>query len=212
MATVGRAFGFYIKYWQEMEACFVDKLPLMPPPKKDTPEMIKKVGFRAREQAAKLLKSCGVEIREHFSETLGCQAKVRSQRDTIENFWTIEVRLGRRGGRKSRNILWTTGAFIVDSHDDPDPAIFLYVWTSGQNGQGGRQAEEDLAKLFGEKRVKGRADAIGANVGTVAFGKIPLKEKVDNKTFDIEEEDLLEEVRGLLKTFRKKDIDRLFEI
>src|ERR1035437_2771574 len=109
MATVGRAFGFYIRYWQEMEAFYEDKAPLEPSSKQDISEMIRKVGDRACEQAGKLLTKCGEEIDKHFSEIRACRAKVTSRNSTIENDWWIDVRLEPSGSGKVSRIC-STGA------------------------------------------------------------------------------------------------------
>jgi hypothetical protein len=208
MATIGRAFGFYIKYWQEMEAFYEDEAPLGPSSKEDMLEMIEKVGDRACTQAADLLTACGNEIDKYFSETLGCQSKVRCQYRTMRNEWYNIVRLAPSRSRKSNNLFWTTGAFITDSNDDRGPAMFLYIWAGGRNGQRQRQAAEELANLLAKKSVKGADMALGA----VAFGRISLREKVGKRTFDIEKEGIVNEVKGLLKKIHKKDVDTLFEI
>jgi hypothetical protein len=212
MATIGRAFGFYLKYWQEMQAHYEDKTPLGPSSKKDTEEMIRKVGERACEQAAEFLTKCGAVIEEYFSDTVECQARVRSRPTYIKKYWEIDVRLGRRGSRKTATLLWTTGASIDKSHNDTDPALFLYIWVRGSRGQGSAQVEEDLDKLLGEQRIKYQAAELGWYKGTAIFGKIPLSKRVNAKTFEIDEEKLLDEVSDFLKTIGKKDAVKLFEI
>jgi hypothetical protein len=177
MTTVGRAFGFYIKYWHEMQAVYEDKTPLGVTSKADTPAMIKRVGDRASEQAAKLLEKCGIEIDKYFSKTPACRAKVRSRFTFMKKYWEIQIRLRRTDNRKTAKLLWFTGATIDKSHDDREPALFLWMWVGGSNRQGRGQAEEDLAKLLGETRVRARAVELSWSKGTVAFGKIRLERR-----------------------------------
>lgn len=212
MATIGRAFGFYVKYWQEMEAFYEGKASLGPSSTQDTSEMITKVGDCACEQAAKLLTKCGEEIVKHFSEILGCRAKITSRNSTRKNDWWIDVSLDPLGSGNTPKGCWSTGAIIGESSDDPDPAVILYIYASGRNGQGARQAEEDLAKLLGKERIRGRSAVTGCYVGTVWFGRVPLSERVSDKTFDIDEEELIKKVKGLLGTIRSEDVDELFKI
>jgi hypothetical protein len=106
----------------------------------------------------------------------------------------------------------STGASIDKSHNDTDPALFLYIWVRGSRGQGSAQVEEDLDKLLGEQRIKYQAAELGWYKGTAIFGKIPLSKRVNAKTFEIDEEKLLDEVSDFLKTIGKKDAVKLFEI
>jgi hypothetical protein len=173
--------------------------------------MIRKVGDCAGKQAAKLLTACGEEIEKHFSENLGCRTTITTRPSTMEKYWEVEVKLGRSGSRKSARIRWIAGALVCEANGDPDPALVLYIWACGSNGQGGRQAEEDLARLLGQDRVKGRSAEMDLSTGLVAFGIIPLRDK-DSETFDIEEDVLLQEIRDSLKAVGKKDIDALLRI
>ena len=118
----------------------------------------------------------------------------------------------RAGSRKIEKHLWLTGATITKSHGDRYPSLFLWIWVGGNNRQGTEQAEEVLAKLLKEKRVKARADEMGWDKGTVAFGEISLREKINQNTFEINEQKLVEEARSILRTIRKKDVEKLFEI
>lgn len=216
MASVGRAFGFYIKYWQEMQACYEDGAKLAVSgaiSKKDTQEKIKKVGDCAGKQAAALLTDCGTEICKHFNENLGCRTRVFSRQATKEKNWQIGVKLDRGAGRKSKMVRWQIGVWIAERRDGIEPTLFLWIWARGQNGKGERQAEEEIADIFGDDRAKCRSKNMGGawGPGIVAFGEVSLKDKVGND-FDIKREDILKEVKSSLSNVGKRDVERLFQI
>jgi hypothetical protein len=204
MEPVGKAFGFYIKYWQQMEALYGNesKEGLLNTLPEEMRRMIEQVRKRANEQAAVLLKEFGAEIENHFEKLGNARAKIRSRSGTIEADWEIDVRLWPKRSRRSSSVRWEAG--LLCEYHNQTPILLLFVWA-----RGGREAEGKLARMLG-KRVAYRSSDFGWYAGTVCVGEeIPLK--VDND-FQIDRDSLVERVRERLVKIGKRDVERLFEI
>jgi len=216
MATIGRAFGFYVKFWQEMQACYED-IPAQSVLTKSLPAesrgMIEAVGKRAGEQAAAFLASIRHEIEAHFRQ-LGCQAKSRNRPTYLKTHWSVEVRLDPKGRRQTARKHWSTGVSIagdLDARGGPVVSLYFWIWAEGSNDQGSRRAEDQLAGTLGAQRTKYRGSTDG-DTGSVVYGELPLTGRLNKRDFGIGKEELIESARGVLKTINKRDIRRFFEI
>jgi hypothetical protein len=206
MTNAGRAFGFYIKYWHEMEYALYrsdERKEHRKELTEETCKMIDEVGRRADDQAAELIKRCCTQIEERFGE-LSCHVKRVNQRDATRSKygWWAELWLWPKPGRNHWR--WQVGISVEEDRKG-SPAIFLYLWMQGR-----RKAEEKLVKVFGE-RIKYRSgDFDDWNPGSVFIGDaIPLR--ADNHDgFKVDADKLLNELQERLKLITKRDVRRLF--
>jgi hypothetical protein len=203
MTNVGRAFGFYIKHWQQMEALYgseeSERKPLLQKLSEERRNMIEAIGVRADEQAAELMKEIGKELRRFFGKD--CRTEVRVRRGIYRKAWLVDLRLWLKGKPRPRRSRWIAGAYIESNEQYKSPVVFLYFWVRG--GEGG---EEKLGRFLGKLRDKYRWGE-----GSVAFDVIPIRFE-NNHKFYIEKEALIKKTTGALKKIRKKDIERLFSI
>ena len=138
MTTVGRAFAFYVKYWNEMEALYGEEgteALLKSVPKRERQEMkeqIQAVGERAGEQAAALLNECGEAICDHFEQTLACEMKRETRASIVKERWYVLYDLR---GRKRRAWDWDVGVAIMCPPDKTTPAILLSLCGPGRSGR-----------------------------------------------------------------------------
>lgn len=200
MATVGRVFGFYIKYWEQMEAMYRSEnqalLSLLPNGEEGS-AMVKAVGKRADTQAARLLKDCASEMEGYFSGTGLCKVRPCSLPSTIETQWYSKMQVWPRGTGKKR-VNHYTGVAI--DRLDGTPALLFYLWV-----RGGRAAEEALARKLGRTVIRRSSELVGWGTGSVIFGSIPLSLD-DHKRFEIKKEPLLEKTRGVLNRILNRHI------
>jgi hypothetical protein len=211
MKSIGRAFGFYIKYWQQMEALYSseskDKEALLKELHEEERGKIKRAGDCASKQAGKLLKECGEKIKNHF-EKQGVCTKITSQDRSIEKYWEIPVRLWPKQGRRSTALRLKTGveAGVSFEYIKQTPVLLVYLWT-----RGGKEVERKLTKMLGGT-VNYRLGDLGWYAGSVTVGEeIPLViDKGGN--FEIDGGILLEEVGRRLEKIGKKELKKLFEI
>jgi hypothetical protein len=215
MKTVGRAFGFYIEYWQQMQALYEDddkdskqalESTLPEDVREDTLRRVKLVGDRACKQAAALLKKCGGLIEGHFKKFGNAHTKITSRPSSIGAYWGIKLRLWpKRPGWRSKKTHWETGVWFECLHQKP--VLVLYLWM-----RGGREAEQRLAKVFGKNRVKYRSCDFDWYAGSIFIGnEIPFNVSHDDK-FEIGEEIILNEVRSRLKKIAKRDVQKVFAL
>jgi hypothetical protein len=204
MKTVGRAFGFYIKHWQEMEALYgnaepKEKQALL---ERLTPErrnMIMAVGERADEQAAALMKECANLMERHFGNL--CKVRVRGRRGN-KNEWFVELRLW-PDGREPKKIRLTIG-ISVERHGK-SPALYVWLWI-----RGGREAEELLAGVVGKRMVKYRSrQLVDWEEGAIVIDEEPIKVRED---FEVEVEAVLKRLGNVLQQFGGGKVSQLLKI
>lgn len=213
MAQVERALGFYIRYWEQMQALYQDESEdsreLLP---SGAGEMVTRVGMQASEQAASLLKDCVRKAEAYLITSCDCEAKIRTTDKRAMRDWFAELTLWPMRTRNRDQIRWTVGYGIDRFRSAPSinqsgsmPSLVLYIWV-----RGGVSAEEKASLIF-DGRVVGRSCDLGWNSGCI-FLHEPFKIDV-SEDFQIKRDSLVswadETVRQAIS---KEDIQRLFEL
>ena len=120
MAQVERALGFYIRYWEQMQALYQDgskdSEELLKELPSSAPEMVNVVGMRASEQAASLLKDCVRKAKAHLTACCDCEAKIRTTDKRAKRDWFAELALWPMRTRNRDRIRWTVGYFHSRRH------------------------------------------------------------------------------------------------
>jgi hypothetical protein len=217
MATIGRAFAFYVKHWESMEVLYGpanerERDALLKHLKGEKRQEMKKkvdaVGRRAGEQAAALLSECGRLIDEHFRH-LGYVASLYSRPSTIEKDWEAEYRVRRHGKGRQRTGKWV-GANVIWPRGKNRPAIVLWLWTTG-----GREAEEELAsKLEGCVEYRSHSPELEDwGWGSVIFGVVPIRAAALRRFRDLEKEGerLVRETGKALRAIGKRHLKGFWE-
>lgn len=206
MTNVGRAFGFYVKYWQQMEALYYNankrEREALLKQLSGKEKMIEDVGRQAGEQAAELMKKCSSDITSHFEQF--CNIRFTTRLSTMEKDWEIGARLWPKGGRDTTTYRCMTG--IEWEYRNRCPTMLFYLWS-----RGGMSAESELAKIFGKRVVYRSNELDDWSGGSVILGAIPITLD-DRKNFDVDRDRIVAEVRKILKKIRKKDIQKMFAI
>ena len=170
MATIGRAFAFYIKYWHEMEHMREQGFEslakgLRRQEREETRKQIDAVRERAGRQAALLVEECGKVMKAHFKK-LGCEVYLRTRESTAEKEWYVYYDLRGRGRRA-----WRTGmgASIDCLPDQETPAILLRLVapTAAQVGE--------LEGVLGEPVCKPGDLKRDWFAGSVFFAAVPIE-------------------------------------
>jgi hypothetical protein len=202
MDNIGRAFGFYLHYWQQMEALYRDHKSGLPKTieNQEIKEMIKKVGERADEQARIFMNRCGQHIadcldsKHHF-----CRAEPRKRR--ASTYWGVEVRLWPNNGRRSGGGRRWAGLTIEGFNGRP--SSLLWLWT-----RGGRDAEDELARILGNRAKYRSADLQGWDSGAVIIDEIAL----DGDNFGFDGSKVFSRIDTVLSTFNRRVFRKIFDI
>jgi hypothetical protein len=215
MAIIGRAFAFYVKYWEHMEALYGERdeqekeaLSKHLPEREETMKQIEEVGERAGEQAAALLTACGKEIEDYFSKSLECEASRHSRESTIEKDWGVEYYLRRMGRGRGRAWDGDMRVDIIRPPDEATPAILLSFWAPG-----GLAGEKKLERIL-PSTLKWRGKDFGWVHGRVFFAEAPidLGDWKDLKAIEQKGKALVAKTREALGIIHKRDIKKLFEL
>ena len=210
MATIGRAFAFYIKYWGQMEYMKEHgEEALAKAPRQhhweETKKQIKAVRERANEQAALLIEECGEVMKDHF-EKLGCAVYRETRESTAQMDWYVYYDQAKQGrGRKT----WRTGMGVcIDCPPrKKTPSILLRLWTPTVAGA------KELEGLLGECVCRG-ADLTGWGASCVFFAQVPIKlSGWDNwKRLERDGKRLVEETRKALEKINRKVVRTLLRL
>lgn len=204
MALLGKCLVFYLKYPIEMQRLYeqgeepegIDDL-------ERTMEMVRAVGDAASRQAASFLEECGQIIHEHFGSFARCQ--IISKNRAMEKNWSVSCGVWLRGKFKPKPGKWKLMAG-VDISTKERGLVVPWLWLQGRSA-----GEEQLLKILGAHRVKGRSEELGWDAGTVALAKIPVLAE-DMPGFDVDREPLLSNIKEAIRSISPTDLQVLLTL
>jgi hypothetical protein len=209
MATIGRAFAFYVKYWHIMEyekehRVVVLAKSLRSREREEAKKQIEAVRERANEQAAVLLGECGQAMKDHFVK-LSCQVHRYTWERTILQDWYVLYKLANTGrGRKA----WRLGGASIEClPSKKTPSILLGLRAPTVAGV------EELEGVLGGCVCRG-ADLKGWNANWIFFAEVPIKLRgwANWKLLDLDGKHLVEETRKAMRKIDSKVVKTLLSL
>ncbi len=122
-----KSLGFYLTHWYAMQELYEEKN--VPRSLAACSREVNQVGDRAREQVVPLLIKCGEEVTDHFKRINGSDATLRTRLKSVKKYWTIEMRLRPKHGRRANAVLWEAGTSI-DAPPDGEPELYAWLWAA----------------------------------------------------------------------------------
>jgi hypothetical protein len=205
MNVLGKSMAFYLRYFQEMEALYIDKDFSLLEEREDqtgVKDMITKVGDLACEQAREFLIEASERVIQLFEETFN--ASVSSRKSDVESSWRIDIWYWPKGKRlKESTKKWQLVISLSDY--EGAPSVICYLWIKG-----GLAMEKGLLAILG-KKVVASSKKISANYGNVVIGVVPVPIG-EGQDFEIEKESLLEETVRCFSKLSKEEIGEILSL
>lgn len=207
MNSIGRALGFYIKYWDDMNALLEDPderercLKGIPDLEK-TDEMIQAVGEQAHEDAYRLLS----DLRDHAFNCLpsNCKASRYSQGPTIRTQWFVEFRIEKAG--EERTGLNRVAGFAIKNVSGVVKLV-TFLWVLG-----GLEKEIELGDILAHHVVKGASSTeYQIGLGSVVLGSVDLLPAMSEE-LDIDKDWLVDKALEPFRRFTVKDFEKVFNL
>jgi hypothetical protein len=209
MKELGRSLVFHLKYWDEMNALYWEEDDKFIGNLKDPDkilEMVQAIGDNACEQAASFLQICADNLMKYIS--LFCNARIKSQRRSVEINWDLEIDLWPKRRKKPNSTYCQMGFTILDPEECPAdwyPSVLPWMWV-----RGGNPNEEKLIQILGEKAKSGSRD-FNWQGGTVVLDRIRLLPQ-GLEGFEVDAYPFIDQCVKAFRLITEKDVNRIFEI
>ena len=198
MDSIGKALTFYLKYFQEMEALYVDKNRELINGINNGDrilQLVEKIGKLADKQAADFLLNAAEGITKIVNSA--CSTKIVRRRSSHEDNWRIDTWFwpkNRKFGKKNKTRQFCIGFDELAGK----PILYTSIWVKG-----GLSEEERIADILGEV-VQFKSKDLKWNPGNLLLGinEIHINGKAPDKQKLIE--DVMEHIAKIPRSIYRQ--------